>query len=129
MKLLPYFIALLTSSLISAIAIGPLTFIYGYMRAYLYKEPLSFWSGLWLAGINSFILVNIASWIFSWFGYTIPILFIIIITVLVFTNNLNRYNTRNNHDLELGYLVGELLAIPAIYYTYYSSHNEGFVFL
>lgn len=103
--------------------------IVGLIHVKLYNEAPGFWNGIWLAGIESFILVHLSMWVFSWFGYTLPVFFVIVITALVLFNNFNRYNTRPNKPKELGYLISQLFGIPCIYFNLINVYSEGvFIF-
>jgi hypothetical protein len=128
MKILPYIIALIFSGVISVLLTFPIALIVGLFHAKMYNEKLGFWMGVWLAGIESFILVLFSIWVFSWFSFTLPIFFIIIITALVSLNNYNRYKTRPNKAKELGYLISQLFGIPCIYLNLINVSESVFIF-
>lgn len=116
MKLLPYIIALLLSGIIATVFSFPVSLVVHWLQAKLYNDPPGFWTGIWLAGIESLILVWFSIWVFSWFNYSLSVLYIFFITLVLSINNIKRYKTRNNKPKELGYLFGQAIGIPLIYY-------------
>jgi hypothetical protein len=129
MKIFPYAIALVLSTAISSLLSFPVSFIVHWFNAWLYKESPGFWTGLWLGGFESLILVLFASWVFSWFGHVLPVFFIICISLMILLNNYNRYNTRPNKPKELGYLIGEAGGIPIVYFHFIKEFSESsFIF-
>jgi hypothetical protein len=116
MKIVAYIISLFLSSAAAALLTFPIAMLTGWVQVWFHKERPGFWLGFWLADIESFILVMLSRWIFSWFNFSLPIFFIIIITLLLFLNNGNRYNTRPNKPKEMGYWIGQLIGIPLIYW-------------
>ncbi len=116
MKLFPYLISLLLSSAISVMLTFPVAILFTWLQAKIYKETAGFWTGFWLAGIESFILVWFSIWVFRWFGYSLPVFYVILITGILSFNNLRRYQTRTNKQKELGYFISQLVGIPFVYY-------------
>ena len=129
MKILPYAIALIFSSVISVLLTYPASFIIHWLNAKIYEEPPAFWTGLWLGAIESLVLVLFSYWVFIWFRFILPLFFIICIAVMILFNNIKRYNTRPNKRKELGFLIGETVGIPAIYYQFINEFSDGsFIF-
>ena len=121
-KIIPYVIAFILAPVISAI----LSYFAGIIYAWpniVFKMPLNFWFGISIGGIESFIIVWSSIWIFNWFNFSLPIFFIIVITLSYLFLNIYRCLTRSNKPKEFGYLVSQSFAIPVIYYQ---SINEFF---
>jgi hypothetical protein len=126
MKILPYAIALVLSTAISALLSYPVSLLVHWLNSKIYEESPGLWTGLWLGGFESLILVLFSFWVFSWFGYTLPVFFIICISLMILLNNYNRYNTRPNKPKELGYLIGESGGILIIYYQFIKEFSNGY---
>ncbi len=116
MKLLPYLIALLLSSAIAGFVILPFSLFFGWIHVKIFNEKPGFWNGIYVSGFENFILVWFSIFIFSLFGFSLPVFFIILITGGLTYNNINRYYTRTNKPRELGYFVGQIGGIPIIYW-------------
>jgi hypothetical protein len=127
-KIIPYIIALILSPAISAILAYFAGIIYVWPNI-VFKHPLNFWFGISIGGVESFIIVWISIWIFNWFGFLLPIFFIILITMSYLLNNIYRCLTRWNKPKEFGYLLIQLFAILVIYYQSIKGDFDGvFVF-
>lgn len=129
MKIFPYAITLILSTAISALLSYPVSLLVHWLNAKIYEESPGIWTGVWLGGIESLILVLFSAWIFSWFGFSLPVFFIICISLMTLLNNYNRYSTRPNKPKELGFLIGEIVGIPIIYFQFIKEFSESsFVF-
>lgn len=128
MKILPYIISVISSGLIATILSFPIALIIGRITTWLYNEKLGFWSGLYIAGLEAFLIVIFSRWIFGLFGYSLPIFFIIVITLFLTFNNFMRFQTKSNSSKELGYLAGHLGGIRIIYWQIVSEFDSGFIF-
>ena len=117
MIILAYFLAFALTFTVGAVVAGIITFIPTMIHAYLYKKANNFWELFISGGIECFVLVLLSMWVFSWFNFQLPLLYVIIITLAFLTNNYHRLQTRSNFNSELGYLVGELVGFPAIYFN------------
>jgi len=89
MKIFPYAIAFVLSTAISALLSFPVSFLVHWLNSKIYEDSPGFWTGLWLGGIESLILVLFSSWVFSWFDYTLPVFFIICISLMILFNKLH----------------------------------------
>jgi len=116
MIILAYFLAFVLTFTVGALVAGIITFIPTMIHAYLYKKANSFWESFTYGGIECLVLVLLSVWVFSWFNFQLPLLFVIIITLAYLSNNYSRTQTRPNYNSELGYLVGELIGFPSVYF-------------
>jgi hypothetical protein len=89
-----------------------------FINAKLYKSSINFWSAFFLAGIESFICILLSIWIFSWFEFQLPLFYLMLIITFTLLNNLKRINNKPNKQKEMGYLIGEIIAISGIYYNF-----------
>lgn len=117
MIILAYFLAFVLTFTVGVVVAGIIAFIPKMIHAYHYKKVNSFWNTFISGGIESFILILLSMWVFSWFNFQLPLLYVIIITLANLSNNYHRLQTRSNYNSELGYLVGELIAYPTIYFS------------
>ena len=129
MIILAYFLAFVLTFTVGAVVAGIITFIPTMIHAYLYKKANGFWESFISGGIECFVLVLLSIWVFSWFNFQLPLLFVIIITLAFLTNNFHRLQTRSNFNSELGYLVGQLVGFPAIYFSIVQNDLIGYTFV
>lgn len=115
MIILAYVLAFGLTFTIGVLLSGVIAFIPSLIHAYIYKEKNGFWTSFFCGGLECFVLLMLSIWIFSWFNFQLPLLYVIIITIANLSNNYYRIKNRSNYNSELGYLVGELIGFPAIY--------------
>lgn len=129
MKIFPYLIALLLSSAIAGFVILPFSLFFGWIHVKIFNDKPGFWNAIYVSGFENFIIVWFSILIFSLFGFSLPVFFIILITGALTYNNFYRYYTRNNKQRELGYILGQLGGIPIIYWISTKEIlNQDFVF-
>jgi len=129
MKIIPYLIALLLSSAIAAWLILPFALFFSWIHVKIFNDRPGFWIGIYVSGFENFIIVWFSILIFSLFGYSLPVFFIILITGALTYNNINRYYTRTNKQKELGYIIGQSGGIPAMYwFSVKEILNQEFIF-
>lgn len=117
MKILPYILALIITINLKGILSSPITILVTVINSKLYRTSVSFWSALFLAGIESFVCLLLSIWIFSWFEFQIPLFYLMLLIIFTLFNNLNRLSSKPDKQKEMGYLIGELISFPAIYYN------------
>lgn len=66
---------------------------------------------------------------FSWFGFQITLLYMIVLTVGFLQNNIYRIKTRPNYDLELGYWGSQLFRFIGIYLSFLKADLITYSFL
>lgn len=129
MIIIAYILAFVLTFTVGAIVSGIITFIPTMIHTYIYKKANSFWESFTSGGIESFVLLLMSIWVFSWFNFQLPLLYVIIISLAFLTNNYHRLKTRSNFNSELGYLVGELVGFPAIYFSMVQKDVIGYSFI
>lgn len=129
MIILAYVLAFVLTFTVGAVVAGIITFIPTMIHAYLYKKANSFWESFISGGIECFVLVLLCMWVFSWFNFQLPLLYVIIITLAFLSNNYHRLQTRSNFKSELGYLVGELVGFPVIYFSVVQCEIVGYTYI
>ncbi|MCE4564358.1 hypothetical protein INQ51_08540 [Maribellus sp. CM-23] len=118
MKIIASILAFVLAYPLAMLITSPLLFVIQYIKKEysLIPEPPKTFTGIIMGGIESVALVLMSIWVFSWFDLRITLLYVVIITVLVLINNINRYNTRPFKEFELGVLLGDLVGIPLMYF-------------
>ena len=129
MIILAYVLAFVFTFTMGVLIAGVINLIPSLFYAYLYKEKIGFWTSITCGGLESWIIIMLSIWIFSWFSFQLPLLFVIIITLAFLSNNYHRLQTRPNYNSELGYLVGELIGFPIVYLNFIQSKIIEFHFI
>lgn len=128
MKIIAYVLGMLLSSAVSALLTLPIARLIAWFQNWFHQERIGFTQGIFLGGLESLIVVLFSNWVFSWFGFTLPIFFIMIITILLTLNNINRYVTRPNKKKEGGYIIGQLVGVPLVYWQLFQGSEGFFIF-
>lgn len=113
-----YLSAFVLTFTIGVLVAGIINLIPMWLYAFLYKKQFGFWESFISGGIECLVLIFLSIWIFGWFNFQLPLLFIIIITLAFLSNNYYRIKTRPNYYSELGCLFGQLIGFPVIYYYF-----------
>lgn len=136
MKILAYLIAFALSFTVGSLASFVIDFLVELPIMYLfrnkkefYKTKILFWESFISGGLECLLLISLSMWVFNWFGFHIPLLYVIILSLGFFQNNLVRLNKRPNYNLELGYLVSQLFGFIAIYLIFLKADLITFYFL
>lgn len=115
MKVLPFLIGFPMYAIVNFVVFGTFGFAIGFFNAKVFRHSGGFNSGLLLGSINAALFMLIMIFVFSWFGYDMPLFFAILFGVLITSNNIYRVRTRPNKMKELGGLVGEIGTIIGLF--------------
>ncbi len=129
MKILAYLVAFALTVTIGVLISSIVTFLPTMFHAYLYKKVNGFWESFISGGLECLVLISLSMWAFSWFGFQITLLYVLILTVGILQNNIYRIKTRPNYDSELGYLVSQLFGFIIIYLSFLKADLITFNFL
>jgi len=129
MKIVAYLLSFVLTFSVGALIAGLITFIPTILHAYIYKKANGFWESFISGGVECFILTVLSMWVFSWFNFHLPLLYVIIITIAFLSNNYYRLQTRSNYNSELGYLVSQSIGFFCVYASLIQNEVIPFNFL
>ncbi len=129
MKIVAYLLAFVLTFSVGALIAGLITFIPTMIHAYIYKKVNGFWESFMSGGLECFVLILLSMWIFSWFNFHLPLLYVIIISIAFLSNNYHRLQTRSNYNSELGYLVAQSFGFLGVYLSFILNEAIPFNFL
>lgn len=121
MKVFAYLIGM-PAYIITGFLLIPFFFVTKWIYVKLFNTIDSLYLGLIESGILGTIFIYGMSYVFSWFNSYIPVFFVALVAISVFINNYQRFSTRPNKSLLLGYVIGESGGIIGFYMTYNQEH-------